>query len=45
MSNYKGKKGFLERRDPEIAVFLKQVLLCLADVKRDESHTAMGIEK
>lgn len=43
--NYKGMKGFPKRRDPEIAVLLKQVLLCLANVKRGESHTDMGIEK
>ena len=45
MNNYKGKKGFPKRRDPEIAVLLKQVLLCLANVKRDESHAAMRAEK
>ena len=38
VNNYKGKKGFPKRRDPEIAVLLKQVLLCLANVEGGKPH-------
>lgn len=39
VNNYNSKKGFPKRRNPEIAVLLKQVLLCLANVKMKATLT------